>query len=693
MDRAAGGAALFVKAPQSDREPRQFPLHRALEISMTSLRSLLPVLAAAAALAVPVAAPAQITPPTPDVFTSANVQYLGAFKLAGDGTGARIVGDTLFATSSLGLFIFDIKDPENPQLLGSYNVAVHFENEDVPTNGKILGISDSTVGQACGPGEQGGGCLLLYDVTTPAAPRLIKAVTGISAHTAECVFDCTWFYGSEGQIVDARNPADAKVVEELWTTAAQDQGYDVAAVPASPHDVTEVAPGYVVTASQPFVMFSLHAKDGGSPQHPVVIASGTNEDQRFIHSIRWPNEGRDRFMLVGGETVLSTAAGLPVGNGGGPCNDEASAFMTWNADKVRNIATGGYNTGSTWSLVDEVRPFNGTYADGGHPYDGFGCSVHWFEAHPTFRNGGVVAVSEYEHGTRIYQVSPEGKITEQGFALPVGGAASAPYWARNGKVFYTMDYQRGLEIWRYTGDTYVPADDGTLTPTPGATPGTGGQSTVDAPPCASAAGFRSATAKGSGKGVAFVTQLREQRPFTVEVFQQSAGRKIVKERLVARFTNKKAGFTWNGKDRKGRKLANGNYFVRFTMKLSSGLKDIRRATLSRSGGRFKIAPDFYQRVDCGVFRSLKLSSSVFGGTSSEPLGIAYKLEEEARSVKIQVKVGSKIVKTFTGGGTKGKTYRFSLKSSAVKKGKTVDVLVAADRGTPATAIKLTAKRL
>jgi hypothetical protein len=76
-------------------------------------------------------------------------------------------------------------------------------------------------------------------------------------------------------------------------------------------------------------------------------------------------------------------------------------------------------------------------------------------------------VSEYEHGTRLYQISGDGKITEQGFALPIGGATSAPHWAQSGKVFYTVDYQRGMDIWRYSGDTYVPVggdDPGAIKP-------------------------------------------------------------------------------------------------------------------------------------------------------------------------------------------------------------------------------------
>ena len=56
-----------------------------------------------------------------------------------------------------------------------------------------------------------------------------------------------------------------------------------------------------------------------------------------------------------------------------------------------------------------------------------------------------------------------------------------------------------------------------------------------------------------GKKVNFKVNRREERPFSVDVFQQTQGRKVIGNRLVARFKNKTKTFTWNGKDRKGRR--------------------------------------------------------------------------------------------------------------------------------------------
>jgi len=629
-----------------------------------NLRRALGLSALVFAVAVPTAAGQGVQP---DYVSSDNIQLISRLKQAGDGVGARIIGNFMYVTSTTHLTIFDITDAEAPKMMGAVTMDVEFENEDVPTNGKVLGISASigceTVTLVTNPGTNN--CLNLYDVSNPAAPKFVKAVPGAGDHTSECVLDCTYFYGDSGSITDARDLKSAKQVDANWQTIIEDQlGISV----GSSHAVREVQPGILVTSTQPIVMMSARPQEGGSPERPVPIAIG--ETEKFIHSVEWPREGRDKFLLVGGETVLDPSYTR--------CDDTAASFQVWDASKVVNPATGAWNMKTKFSLIDEIRPVSGQYVDGHAPASVFGCSTHWFKPHPSFKDGGAVAVAQYEDGTRIFQVGENGKLTEQGFFLPLGGATSAPHWHPNGKVIYNIDYERGLDVLRYTGETYVP----NTPPTPGATPGTNGAPPpkVDQPECASAAGFREANALPSGKKVRFTTQRRQTKPFTVDVFQQSQGSTVVRERLVARFSNKSEDFVWNGTDRKKRKLKDGRYFVRFTMKLDSGAKDVRRATLNRKRGKFSLAPDFYQRVDCGIFKSLKLDSSVFGGKKKAPLRIAYKLDTGVRSVKLEVKAGGKVVKTFTGGGAQGKTFRFKLPAKLVKKNKEAEVTVTVDRG-------------
>jgi hypothetical protein len=657
--------------------------NRALRSALLALMGL--VLLAPAAMA-------QVPDPdvAPDYVKSDNVEFVRHIKEVGDGVGARIVGNTLYVTSTTGLFIYDITTPDNPKLLGTFSLNVEFENEEVPTNGKILAISADTFCVVVDPGGLAGSgtsCLSIYDVSDPANVKLIINIPDAGDHTSTCVLDCSYFMGSSGTVVDARDPKNAKKLEGNWINNLNDK-YGIETQNQCHHQ-RKIQPGILLGSCNPLTLFSVRAEDGATPENPVLLSLGTALTSTLIHSSRWPREGKDKFVLVGQETNFTNTSGNP------QCTDKAAAFQTWDGSKARAGATPfSFPKGTQVTPIDEFRPTNGTYTDGRSPVNALGCSVHWFMENPSFNNGGVVAVAAYENGTRFLQVGPDGKLTEQGYFQPIGGSTSAPHWAPDGKgVIYNVDYARGVDVIKYTGDTYVPTANGDVIPTPGAVPGTNGQ-TSDAPACASAAGFRSTAVTPKGKTVTFGVDRREQQPFTVDIFQQSQGSTVVKERLIQRFANKAAGFVWNGTDRKKRKLKDGNYFIRFTMKLTNGQKDIRRATLTRKGGKFKTAPDFYQRIDCGIFKSLKLTSSVFGGTKKVALGIAYKLEVPVKAVKIQVKVGSKTIKTFTGKGTQGKTNRFSIPAKAVKKNKVVKVIVTPDRGGQAAGpVTLVAKRI
>ena len=648
--------------------------------------------AAAALLALAVAVPAASAQTTGDSVQSDNVEHVGNLREVGAGVGATIIGDKMYVTSTHGLFIYDIKsNPADPPNIGKATFDVQFENEEVPTNGKILGISSDTFCVVADPGGIGNsgtaatrGSLAIYDVSNPESVKLLTNIPGAGDHTSACLLDCTYMYGSTGSIVDLRDPAKGKLLETNWQDVLTEQGWEQT---QSCHHVREITPGIILGSCQPLLLMSVRAKDGGSPEHPILMSTGVNEDSRFIHSSRWPRSGTDKFVLVGGEQNATTATQQDPS-----CNDKVSAFMTWDGSKVAN-GSGDFVKGSAFSLIDEVRPVNGTVQDGHSAYNILGCSVHWFEEHPTFHDGGLVALAEYENGTRFEQIEPGGKIVEQGYFLPTSGSTSAPHWNPfDPTIVYTVDYTRGVDILKYKGDFYVPNASGKVVPDPSKVAGTNGKQ-PNAVGCASAAGFNSANVAPKGKSVTFKVNRREKRPFTVDVFQQTAGRKVIGNRLVARFKNKKKTFSWDGTDRKGRRLGTGNYFVRFTMKTASGARDTRRATLKYTG-RFRNAPDFYQRVDCGAFKSLKLSSSAFGGTTNKALGLAYRLAIPVKDVTIQFKLGKKVIKKFTGKGDPDRTFRFKIPATAAKRGKTVQVVITANRpGAASPRITLAANRL
>ena len=342
--------------------------------------------------------------PGPGYFATNNVEWITTLPIETDGAGARLVGKYFYVSTSRYLSIYDVSNPESPARVGTLPLPQEpqFAEEDVDTNGKVLLVG--TLGD-----------VHVINVEDKSNPTITATVVGADEHTVSCILNCTYAYGSGGVIIDLRDPTAPKVVGD-WAegTSAADGG----------HDVTEVAPGLVVTSTQPIMLLDAR-KD---PVHPKVLAMGSNEDNRFIHGNLWPNRARERFLLVGGEST-------------GSCGDEGSGqFMTWD--------TKGWRKHHTFKMVDELAMENGLPTDGDMPANTF-CA-HWFDPHPTYKNGGLVAMDWYEHGTRFLKVSRKGKISEVGYFVALASAASAPYWV-NDEILYSVDYNRGIDILRFTG--------------------------------------------------------------------------------------------------------------------------------------------------------------------------------------------------------------------------------------------------
>jgi hypothetical protein len=225
------------------------------------------------------------------------------------------------------------------------------------------------------------------------------------------VLDCTYAYADSGQIIDLRNPATPVNTGKRWTTGKP---------ASSSHDVTEVSPGLIVTSSDPVLY--LDARE--DPTNPTLLAKSPNR-ARFAHGNLWPNQGTDKFLLVGGETTGPT------------CSGASAQFVTMDAS---NWQENGF------TQIDEYRVVNGTPNQGNAAADLF-CA-HWFDDHPDFNGGGLVAMAWYEHGTRILDIDDSGEITEVGWFIPAGGSTSAVYWATK-SVIYSIDYNRGFDIIEY----------------------------------------------------------------------------------------------------------------------------------------------------------------------------------------------------------------------------------------------------
>jgi hypothetical protein len=346
--------------------------------------------------------------PTQGGFTSENVEYVAHVPFeVGTATGARVIGKYMYFTSWKSFSIYDVSDPASPTLVGRpVPFGFKFENEDVATNGKIMLFSEQLPRNI----------LHVWDVEDKSNPVQIAELPGGGGHTQSCVLDCKYAYSSTGTIVDLTDPTKPEIVgnwgEGMPSTSA--------------HDVNEVAPGLILTSSNPIMLLDARR----DPAHPDLLAIG--QDERVtggIHSNGWPNDATDRMFLMSSES-----------NATARCTGDNGAFMTWSASDYRKT--------HSFKLLDIYQLENGTYQDGAPAVNGLGCSSHWFQEHPAYRNGGLVAMGSYEHGTRFVRVSPKGKISLDGWFVPAAGSTSAAYWL-NDEIVYAVDYTRGIDVLRY----------------------------------------------------------------------------------------------------------------------------------------------------------------------------------------------------------------------------------------------------
>jgi hypothetical protein len=348
----------------------------------------------------------------PDGFGSENVEYV---KFVSDeqlhGIGARKVGHYLYVTSVKTITIYDVSKPTDPVLVSRTNLGAVWENEDVATNGKLLVVAVTR------PTNR----LRVFNVEDKSNPKEIATLDGAASHTMECLFNCTWLYGSTGLIVDLRDPADPKLQDELWTEGTNlDPGYPS-------HDLVELRPGVLLTSSNPMLLLDAR-KD---VLHPTILAKGDPGDSSFIHSAMWPERGMDPIMMSAGETNATPR-----------CELGAASFLTWDASSWPRT--------HSFKVMDSYTLQNGTATDGSPPVNGMGCSTHWFEQNPRFHDGGLMALGAYDHGTRFLHVDSAGKIEEAGYFLPVASETSAAHWITD-RIVYSIDYTRGIDILKFTG--------------------------------------------------------------------------------------------------------------------------------------------------------------------------------------------------------------------------------------------------
>jgi len=156
---------------------------------------------------------------------------------------------------------------------------------------------------------------------------------------------------------------------------------------------------------------------------------------------------------------------------------------------------------------------------------------------------------------------------------------------------------------------------------------------------------------------------------------------------IARFTGRRRSFTWSG-----RRARNGLLYARFSVRVARGVSDVRRVTLRRSHGRFRVGRSFYRRRSCGLLTEFKLGSPVFGGARARPAKVAFRLASPAR-VTVRLLRRGKVVRTYPGGRRAAhSTFRLRVAARSLARG-AYRFRVTARRGGRTVTATLSARRL
>jgi hypothetical protein len=175
---------------------------------------------------------------------------------------------------------------------------------------------------------------------------------------------------------------------------------------------------------------------------------------------------------------------------------------------------------------------------------------------------------------------------------------------------------------------------------------------------------------------------RVAKPVRIDVFQVSAGRRVVRQNFVARFAGRRKAVRWSGRAQRGRpRVRDGYLFARFRIRAEDGRRDTRRVTLQRRGGRFYVRKPFFRRASCGALTAFKLERPVFGGRRPKSLGVSFVLARAGR-VKLEIRRGGKVVRRFAERRRRAKVkHRLRVGAKGLRRGRyEVRLTYAGDQG-------------
>jgi hypothetical protein len=574
----------------------------------------------------------------------------------------------LFPTNALslsleptGVAVLDMSDPANPQRTTTLlTPAMQSPHESLN-----ISVERGLLAAVMGTPAFAPGVVDVYDIADDCRrPRLLSSSpVGLIGHESGMALDGKTFYATSistdmTTAVDLTNP---QVPLPLWVGQYNTHGMTLS---------DDGNRGYLA-AGDGLIILDLSEVQARKPDPQV----------REISRLVWSN-------------ITIPQVAHPVTIDGKPYLVEIDEFS---ADESGGVTAHGARVGAARiiDISDETKPFvvsnirlevhqpENREAIANDPgaqnpvqgYAGHYCNV------PQRREPGILACSMIASGLRVFDIRDPEKPKEIGYFMSPPSTISATggpvidersNWAMSQPAFAP---ERG-EIWYSDGNSGFYALKMAEDVWPFAT-GAG---------CGDTGGFARVSAKPAGTGVRIGFERRLDLPVTVDVFRVSQGRRVLRERRVARFRDARESFTWT--PRAGR----GHYFVRFRMFRDGKQFETRRVVLQRTAKGFARRPAHHLRDTCGLLRRFKLERPVFGGPAGKPLRAAFELASPAR-VTITVSRGDTVVKRFaTRRRAAGRTFRVALPATGLPRGD-YTVRLHAGGGEDQISAKLVARRL
>jgi hypothetical protein len=225
---------------------------------------------------------------------------------------------------------------------------------------------------------------------------------------------------------------------------------------------------------------------------------------------------------------------------------------------------------------------------------------------------------------------------------------------------------------------------------PGAGPG---ESNASAAACAAATGgFKSAGAKARKRGVQISFARVGTKPVSVNLYRQTSGRRILGSQLVARFANRKGGFTWNGRANVRKRHVSDGFYVA-TLRVAVGRTfDLRQIALLRSHGRFRLRPAFVRKPTCAALSNFGLNKPVFGGSNGRSLK-AYVVLHRTVKLSMTLTKGKRVIRVVKAKTRRPGRYTLRFSARGLTPGDYQVNLTAVETNKHKTRAKLTARRL